>query len=177
MPKRTLKQFSPSPERLRKIKSLNLLGEWIYEPHLWHVTRYSASMAFFIGLFIAFIPIPGQMVLAAFLAYRLRCNLPLSVGLVWITNPATMPAIYFLSYKVGAMIIDVPMQAMDFELSFTWLTHEMGNIWKPFLLGCITCGLFFGSVGYFILSMLWRVRVTRAWHKRKLRRQNDVNTR
>ena len=177
MPKRTLKQFSPSPEKLRKIKSLNILGEWIYEPNLWHVTRYSASMAFFIGLFIAFIPIPGQMILAAFLAYRFRCNLPLSVGLVWITNPATMPAIYFLSYKVGAMIIDVPMQEMDFELSFTWLINEMGNIWKPFFLGCVTCGLFFGSVGYFILSMLWRVRVMREWHKRKLRRESDEKTR
>ncbi len=176
MPKRTLKQFSPSPDKLRKIKSLNVLGEWIYEPNLWHVTRYTASMAFFIGLFIAFIPIPGQMILAAFLAYRLRCNLPLSVGLVWITNPATMPAIYFLSYKVGAMIIDVPMQEMDFELSFTWLTHEMGNVWKPFLLGCVTCGLFFGSLGYFILSMLWRVRVMRDWHKRKLKRQGEEST-
>ena len=175
MPKRTLKQFSPSPEQLRKIKSLNVLGEWIYEPSLWHITRYSASMAFFIGLFIAFIPIPGQMILAAFLAYRFRCNLPLSVGLVWITNPATIPAIFFLSYKVGAMIIDEPMREMEFELSFTWLTHEMGNIWKPFVLGCITCGLFFGSLGYFIISILWRARVMREWHKRKLKRQNGTS--
>jgi len=173
MPKRTLKQFSPSPAKLRSIKSLKILGEWIYHPNLWHITRYSASMAFFVGLFVAFMPIPGQMVLAAFMAYRLRCNLPLSVGLVWITNPATMPAIYFLSYKVGAMLIDVPMQEMEFELSFSWLAQGMLEIWKPFLLGCLTCGLLSGAVGYTTISLLWRMRVARAWKRRKLQRQKD----
>ena len=173
MPKRTLKQITPSPAKLREIKSLKLLGEWIYEPSLWHINRYSASMAFFVGLFVAFMPVPGQMILAAILAYRLRCNLPLSIALVWITNPATMPAIFFLSYKVGSMIIDLPMREMEFELSFTWLAQEMSTIWKPFLLGCFTCGLFFGSLGYFIISMLWRRRVARQWHLRKLRRRES----
>ena len=171
MPKRTLKQITPSAAKLREIKSLKLLGEWIYEPRLWHINRYSASMAFFVGLFVAFMPIPGQMVLAAALAYRLRCNLPLSVGLVWITNPATIPAIFFLSYKVGAMIVDVPMQEMAFELSFTWLFTGLGDVWQPFLLGCVICGLFFGSLGYFVISMLWRIRVGRQWQKRKLLRK------
>ncbi len=170
MPKETLKQLSPSPARLREIKSLRFLGEWIYEPSLWHITRYTASMAFFVGLFVAFMPLPGQMVLAAFLAFRLRCNLPISIGLVWITNPLTMPAIYFLSYKVGALIIDVPVQAIEFELSIAWLFGELQEIWRPFLLGCLICGFFFGALGYFIISLLWRMRVARRWRERKLKR-------
>lgn len=171
MPKRTLRQITPAPAKLREIKSLKILGEWIYEPRLWHINRYSASMAFFVGLFVAFIPIPGQMVLAAILAVRLRCNLPLSVGLVWVTNPATLPAIFFLAYKVGAMIIDVPIQDLEFELSFQWLAQEMNDAWKPLILGCVICGLFFGSLGYFVISMLWRFRVVRQWQRRKLKRQ------
>ena len=67
---------------MREIKSLHLLGDWIYASNLWHINRYSASMAFFVGLFVAFMPIPGQMVLAAVLAVLFGCNLPLSVGLV-----------------------------------------------------------------------------------------------
>jgi len=148
------------------------LGEWIYDPRLWHITRYSASMAFFVGLFVAFVPLPGQMIIAAALAYLFRCNLPLSIGLVWITNPATIPAIFFLSYKVGAMIIDVPMQEMQFELSFNWLAREMNDAWQPFLLGCLICGSFFGSMGYFIISMLWRFRVSRQWRRRRRLRED-----
>ena len=124
-------------------------------------------MAFFVGLFTAFMPVPGQMVVAALLAVRLRCNLPLSVGLVWITNPLTMGPIYYLAYRIGALLIDVPVQQVQFELSWNWLTHSLGAIWQPFLLGCFIAGLFFGSVGYFVISMLWRWRVAHHWTKRK----------
>ncbi len=170
MPKKTLKSITPSVERMRRIRSLRVLGDWIYATNLWHVNRYSSAMAFFVGLFIAFMPIPGQMVAAAALAVLFRCNLPLSVGLVWITNPVTMPAIFFLAYKLGAMIIDVPLQPIEFELSFHWLSHSLVAIWQPFLLGCLLCGLFFGSVGYFVINVLWRLRVARQWRERKRRR-------
>ena len=171
MPKKTLKSITPSVERMRQIKSLAVLGDWIYADNLWHINRYSASMAFFVGLFVAFMPIPGQMVAAASLALLFRCNLPLSVGLVWITNPVTMPAIFYLAYKLGAMVIDVPMQKISFELSYHWLTHSLSAIWQPFLLGCLLCGLFFGSLGYFVINTLWRLRVARMLRERKRRRK------
>ena len=170
MPKKTLKSIVPSPAKIRELKSLQMLGDWIYAGNLWHINRYSASMAFFVGLFVAFLPIPGQMLAAALLAILLKCNMPLSVGLVWITNPVTMPAIYFLAYKVGAIIIDAPVQNMDFELSFFWVTHSLVTVWKPFLLGCLICGLFFGCLGYFLISQLWRWRVAYHWQQRKKRR-------
>jgi uncharacterized protein len=170
MPKKTLKSITPSPERMRQIRSLRVLGDWIYATNLWHINRYSSAMAFFVGLFVAFMPIPGQMVAAAALAVLLRCNLPLSVGLVWITNPVTMPAIFYLAYRLGAMIIEVPVREVEFELSFYWLSHHLQAIWQPFLLGCLLCGLFFGSVGYFVISILWRMRVARMWRERQKRR-------
>ena len=145
MPKKTLKQIVPSPARMREIKSLHILGDWIYATNLWHINRYSASMAFFVGLFVAFMPIPGQMIAAALMAVALSCNLPLSVALVWITNPVTMPALFYLAYRVGALIIDVPVKEVQFELSFYWLTHSLEKIWKPFLLGCLISGLFLGA--------------------------------
>ena len=169
MPKKTLKSLMPSAARVREIKSLHVLGDWIYETNLWHLNRYSASMAFFVGLFMAFMPIPGQMPLAALLALMLRCNLPISVCLVWITNPLTMPALFFMAYQVGALIINVPVTAIEFELSFNWLSHQLANIWQPFLLGCLICGLFFGCLGYFVISMLWRWRVSVHWRERKRR--------
>ncbi len=174
MPKKTLKSLMPSASRIREIKSLHVLGDWIYETNLWHLNRYSASMAFFVGLFMAFMPIPGQMPVAALLAMLLRCNLPISVALVWLTNPLTMPALFFMAYKVGALIIDVPIAPIEFELSFHWLTNQLANVWQPFLLGCLICALFFGCLGYFIVSLLWRWRVSVHWRERKRRRASRL---
>ncbi|MGB1141555.1 MAG: DUF2062 domain-containing protein [Halioglobus sp.] len=171
MPKETLKMITPSHARIKNIKALQVLGDWVYASNLWHINRYSASMAFFVGLFVAFMPIPGQMFLAAFLAVLLRCNLPLSVGLVWVTNPVTMAGIYFLSYKVGALIIDVPVKEVEFELSIHWLGTSLQTIWKPFLLGCLISGVFFGCLGYFVISLMWRWRVWYRWRKRKQARE------
>lgn len=131
-------------------------------------------MAFFVGLFLAFMPVPGQMVLAALMAILLRCNLPLSVSLVWITNPVTMPAIFFIAYKIGALIVDVPVRDIEFELSIHWLTTSLLTIWKPLLVGALVCGLFFGSVGYFVVNQLWRWRVAYYWHKRKKARKQRL---
>ena len=128
-------------------------------------------MSFFVGLFVAFMPLPGQMIIAAFFCVWLRCNLPLAIGLVWITNPVTMPAIFYLSYRVGALIIDIPVQSVEFELSFSWLASELIHIWRPFLLGSLICGFFFGALGYFIISILWRMRVSRQWRKRNANRR------
>ncbi|MCB1847624.1 MAG: DUF2062 domain-containing protein [Halieaceae bacterium] len=172
MPKKTLKSIMPSVARIREIKSLRFLGDWIYETNLWHINRYSASMAFFVGLFIAFMPIPGQMVVAALFALLLRCNLPLSICLVWVTNPLTMPALFFMAYEVGALIVDVPVTEVKFALSFHWLTHTLISIWQPFLLGCLLCGLFFGCLGYFVVSLSWRWRVAVHWKERQRRRAN-----
>jgi uncharacterized protein len=172
MPKKFLQKIVPSHARIRSIKALHVLGDWIYDGNLWHINRYSASMAFFVGLFVAFIPTPGQSLIAATLAVLLRCNLPLSVGLVFLTNPVTMPPLFYLAYKIGALVVDAPIVAAEFELNTRWLRDSLGGMWRPFLLGCLICGLFFGSAGYVLVNQLWRWRVARQWQARKQKRAN-----
>lgn len=173
MPRKRLRRWLPSPASVRRKQSLRVLGEWIYQTNLWHINRYSASMAMFTGLFVAFLPIPGQMLVAAILAVLLRCNLPLSVALVWVTNPVTMPAIFYLTYRVGALLIDVPapVEEQEFEMSLAWLQSRIGLIWKPLLVGSLLLGLMVGSLGYFLVNLFWRIHVVRHWRQRRARRE------
>ncbi len=173
MPRKTLKQLAPSPAKLKEIGALRLLGDWLLEPNLWHINRFSASMAFFVGLFVAFLPLPGQTVVAAIMAIKLRCNLPLSVALVWITNPVTIPAIFYLAYKVGASILGAPETPPAFEPTTAWFMDSLTRIWQPLLLGSLICGLLFGSLGYFLINMLWRWRVSVHWRRRAERRARN----
>ena len=94
MPRRFIKRYMPHPERIKASRSLRFLGDLIHDPNLWHLNRHSVSRAMAIGLFWALIPMPLQMLAAAACAIPARANLPIAVGLVWLTNPLTMPVVF-----------------------------------------------------------------------------------
>lgn len=175
MSRKLFRRMSPSPQQLRGIRSLRPLGEWIYDPNLWHINRASTAKAFATGLFCAMIPVPGQIVIAAFMAVKGRANLPLSVSLVFVTNPLTMPVIYYGAYKLGAKLLGVGMQPVAFEISWAWLSGSLGAIWEPFLLGCFVIGVGSASVAWLFINALWRWRVGQEWRSRQeARRAKEI---
>ncbi len=169
MPKKFIQKLLPKREDIKNQKILTVFGNLLNEPNLWCLNRRSAAGAFAIGLFMAFIPLPSQMIMAAGMAILLKVNLPISVALVWVTNPVTMPVIFFGAYKVGTFLLNSPEYEFHFQLTWDFLLNQMHQIGPPFLLGSLVCGIFFGAVGYFGINALWRLSVVRNWNKRKLR--------
>ena len=167
MPRKLIKKYMPDENKLRGHKHLSWLGSHIHEPNLWHLNRKSVSRAFLVGLFCAFLPIPFQMVVAAILAILIRSNLPISVGLVWVTNPITMPPIFYFSYLVGDFFIGNPEHSIEFEMSMEWLANSLSLIWWPLLLGSVICGIVFGILGYITIQWFWAWHVNRSWKRRK----------
>ncbi len=127
------------------------------------------------GLFWAFIPIPFQMVVAAATAIPARVNLPISVALVWITNPLTMPPMFYSTYLVGTWILGEPMQEVEFELTVEWLMNSLGGIWQPLYLGSLLCATAAAFVGYTFIRGYWRWHVISQLKKRR-KRQQAVST-
>lgn len=161
----------PDHEKIRNHPQLNkLFGKLLHDPNLLHLNRRSVSMAFLVGLIMAFVPLPSQMILAAAAAILVRCNLPISVALVWVTNPITIPPMFYFAYKVGAWTLATPEHAFNFELSWDWLSTELSLIWEPFLLGCAICGIVSGVVGYATIRLLWRLHVIQHLKERKRKR-------
>ena len=167
MARNIFKRLLPDPEWVKAHPSLAAFGSLLHDPNLWHLNRRSVSLAFLIGLWVAFIPIPSQMLLSGLLAILLHANLPLSVLLVWVTNPLTMPVIFFLAYKVGAFLMDVRVESFRFELSWDWLMNDLLPLWQPFLLGCLVCGAIAGVFSSFVVNALWRAYVIHRWRKRR----------
>lgn len=161
----------PDHDKIRNHPQLNkLFGTLLHDPNLLHLNRRSISGAFFIGVFWAFIPMPFQMVPAAALAIFFRTNLPLAIGLVWITNPLTMPPIFYFCYKVGTWVLSTPIQAVDFAMDWHWFSTELSHIWAPFLLGCLIVATVASIIGGFTIRLLWRWHVINQWEERKRRR-------
>jgi uncharacterized protein (DUF2062 family) len=175
MPKKKLQKLFPTPEQVKNNKSLAFLKPLMGKPNLWHLNRRSVAQAFFIGIFCAFIPMPFQMVLAALLAFYFNSNLPISVGLVWLSNPITMPPLFYATYSLGAYLMDIPAREFNSNMSLDSLLAELNVIWLPLYLGSIVAGLFFASLGYVGMRVLWRINVIKHWNKRKAERLRRGN--
>ncbi len=174
MPKKALKKYFPNPQSIKNHPSLQFLGTLLHEPNLWHLNRRSVSRAFFVGIFFAFIPMPFQMVAAAVLGIFVHSNLPISIGLVWISNPVTIPPIFYFTYKVGTIILELPVRPFEIELSVEWAVRELGAIWEPLLLGSFICAITFGLAGYIGMRLFWRWNVMHHWKKRQQKRLSKV---
>ena len=161
------RKLIPSRDSLREISALRPVARWLNRSELWHFNRRSVSGAAFVGLFSAFIPVPSQMLLAALIAIVTRVNLPLSVALVWITNPITIPPMIYGSYRVGAWVLGIDVAELQVELSLDWVLANFVAIGKPLFVGSVICGLVAGSIGFTASHFLWRNRVMRQWRKRR----------
>ena len=166
MPKKFIGRFLPNHEQIKSQKALRIFGDILHDPNLWHLNRRSARGAFGIGLFFAFWPVPFQMILSASLAIPCRVNLPLSVATVWVTNPLTMPPIFYTAYLVGSTVLGTEMNSFSFELSWEWLSTSLSTVGPAFLLGCAICSICFGLIGFLGLDWVWRFSVRQAWRNR-----------
>ncbi|OMH25261.1 DUF2062 domain-containing protein [Motiliproteus sp. MSK22-1] len=174
MPRRFIKRHMPNEAKIKEHPHLRKLGKHLHEPNLWHLNRNSVSLAFLVGIFCAFLPIPMQMIVAAVLAILLRCNLPIAIGLVWITNPITMPPIFYFAYRVGSFLLDSPATELEMELSMEWLSQGFSNIWWPLLFGSLVCGVVLSALSCLLIRFLWALHVGHNWRKRSLRRKNNI---
>ncbi len=132
------------------------------------VNRKMISRAILVGMFIAMIPMPMQMLAVILVAPFFRFNVPLGVSLVWITNPFTMPFIYYIEYITGNFIL-MREGVCDIELTMEWFTDNIANIFVPLYTGTLFYSLLFSIGGYYLVNWLWILSV----HEDKKRRGQE----
>lgn len=162
----------PQQKHLHASESLRLFGQRLHDPDLWHLNRRSAAGGLALGLFLAWIPLPGQLVLGALGAMALRVNLPLTVVGVCLTNPLTMAPAFLFAYKLGSVLLQhAATHPVEFQFSWQWFSATLLQIWQPLLLGCLIMGAVSAVGGYFIVRLLWRMHLIRRWKERRARRR------
>lgn len=119
------------------------------------------------GLFVALLPIPGQTIIALLAALVLRVNLPIAAIATWITNPITMVPIFYWEYSLGTVILQMPPQPFNIDLSLDWVTNGFGGIWKPLALGSFITATLVASLAYVGISVVWRWMVIYRFKRRR----------
>jgi len=139
-------------------------------PVYFSVSRRTISRGVWIGVFVAFIPIPMQMGVAALLALIARVNIPVAVLGVWVTNPLTMWPLFYLAYRLGAAILHIPIEPWPADFNFLETIYGMGKIWEVTLYGGVVLGLSLATLSYIAISMIWSLSAAIRYRERKLKR-------
>ncbi len=169
--KKLIRKHTPNQDSVRNSsKAMRFIHHWLFAPNLWHLNRRSVAAGFSAGLFAAFLPIPAQMLAAILLCILLHGHVALAIVATWVTNPLTAAPLAFFSYKVGAFILGKAATAPSGPLSYDILIQEFSQLWQPFVLGSIVCGLILALISYIAIRIYWRSQVLQGWSKRKAQR-------
>jgi uncharacterized protein (DUF2062 family) len=173
MAKDIIKRYMPNQDTVKEHKHLQFLGEKLHEPNLWHLNRRSVARAFAVGLFVAWLPIPGQIIVVALAALYFRANMVISVALVWLTNPITWVPLFYFAYRVGLRFLNMTPPTETFEFTMDNVMIHLDALWGPLLFGCLFIGTTFSVIGYFGIQYFWRWQVTQKWQHRKQAREKN----
>jgi uncharacterized protein (DUF2062 family) len=81
-------------------------------------------------------------------------------------NPVTIVPAYLLAYKVGVLVTGAQERSFKFHMSWDWVQHGLGPMWKPFLVGCGLTGALVGLVSYALVDIMWRYNVRKRYRER-----------
>ena len=144
-----------------------------------HAPVSQISLATAVGLFWALTPLVGiQMMLigatwTVFRLFRLRFSLPIGAAWAWLTNPFTIPPLFYAFYYSGVFLFrllgqnlqavsfatfeTVIFKAMDMSLldgSVYWVRYMVEDLGWPMLAGSFLIGVPIAILGYPICTRL-----------------------
>ncbi len=120
-------------------------------------TRKMVSRGVSIGLFIAMIPMPFQMLAVLVVTPFFRFNVPVALIMCWVTNPFTMPFIYYVEYLTGSLFLGSEVQKV--EMTLDWFQTNLQNIIFPLYLGAFFYSIVLSWLAYYSLIHLWKQSV------------------
>lgn len=99
-------------------------------------------------------------------AVLLRGYLPLAIALVWINNPLTIVPMFYVAYRLGAKLLQLPVLTLSRSLE-----HDVTAIAFPLLTGALLLGITSGLLGWLCTRIGWRWKIQLAWRARRKKRQ------
>jgi len=153
----------------KKDKFDHLLEKYNLPRAYFNINRKMVTRGVTIGLFWGFIPMPMQMLAVIATTPLFRFNIPIAIIMVWLSNPFTMPPMYYMEYLTGNLILGREGLA-NIELSLEWFSNNMGDIFVPLYVGTAFYSIIVSGVIYFLLNWLW-IRSVKEEKYAKKRRQ------
>ena len=149
-----------------KIKAF--ISKYKIPPEYLSINRKSISRGVFIGLFWGFVPMPMQMLAVLAITPFIKFNVPIAITMVWLSNPITMPFMYYMEYETGNFLLGYESLAID-NLTLDWFSNNWNKILIPLYVGTIPYSIGLSGIIYFMINKLWIDSVKKERTERKKR--------
>lgn len=148
MIRKTLKKTS------KHEKIQDFIKKYKVPPEFLSTNRKMVSRAVFLGIFIAFIPMPFQMLaVLAFMPF-FRFNVPIGLAMCWITNPFTMPPMYYIEYITGSFLLGTEVAPV--EMSMEWFSSNIDTIFVQLYVGASFYSVVGSLSAYWAVNHFWK---------------------
>ncbi len=124
------------------------------------VNRKSVTRGLLIGLFWGFIPMPMQMLAVLSVTPFVKFNVPVAFAMVWLSNPLTMPLMYYMEYKTGNWLLGWE-GISNVEMTLEWFQRHWDEIVVPLYVGTVPYSVGVSFLVYLVVNRLWIASVRR----------------
>jgi len=118
------------------------------------INRRSVTRGVAVGLFWGFIPMPMQMLAVVATTPFIKFNVPIAISMVWLSNPFTMPPMYYIEYLTGNLILGQE-GIHNIQLTMEWFKTNLGDIFIPLYVGTAFYSVVVTGIIYLVLNRLW----------------------
>ena len=139
-----------------------------------NINRKMITRGVAIGIFWGFIPMPMQMLAVVAMTPFIRFNVAIAIAMVWLSNPFTMPPMYYMEYLTGNFILGQEGIA-NIELTMEWFSENIGDIFVPLYVGSAFYSILGSTVVYFALNWLW-IHSVKSEKNEKKKKTDDKNS-
>lgn len=169
-----LKGLGRLRQSLEKNRMLRPIAHWLGAPKLWHVSRRSVARGVAVGLFCAFVLPVGQVFLAALIALVTRSNLIVASVSTLVTNPLTMPAIFYMAWRTGRAMLGPTAELREALADEPVAASYLGGLSDASLYTACGLGVFAvvaAVLGYVAVHLAWWASTRIKQQRRRLRQR------
>jgi len=158
-----LRKLLKKTSKHEKLK--DFMKKYKIPPEYLSTNRKMISRGVLLGLFIAFIPMPMQMAAVLMFMPFFRFNVPIALAMCWLSNPVTMPPMYYMEYLTGSFLLGIEPEPV--EMTLEWFKDNLDNIFIPLYFGTAMYSIFGSLAAYWAVNHFWHGSV----HKEKQDKQ------
>src|SRR5690606_1202998 len=95
----------PTSQSIQENRYLKPLRRYVHHHYMWQFNRRGVAGGLAVGLFFGILSPVAQTLLGAIGSVVFRVNLPVAAVATLITNPFTVPPLYYAAYRLGKWML------------------------------------------------------------------------